>query len=107
MRKDLEEGYIPSCVECSRNKSSTSKPTGALHPLPVPDECCQSISMDFIGPLPLNQGHDCILTITDRLASDIHIIPTSTKLTAKELAVIFFDKWYCENGLPFFFKHCF
>lgn len=46
MRKDLEEGYIPSCIECSRNKSSTSKPTGPLHPLPVPDEHCDSISMD-------------------------------------------------------------
>ena len=100
MRKDLEEGYIPSFVECSQNKSSTSKPTGALHPLPVPDDRCQSISMDFIGPLPLYQGHDCILTISDRLSSDIRIIPTSTKLTAKELAVLFFDKWYCENGLP-------
>ena len=100
MRKDLEEGYIPSCVECSRNKSSTSKPTGPLHPLPVPDERCQSISMDFIGPLPLDQGHNCILTITDRLSSDIRIIPTSTTLTAKELAILFFDNWYCENGLP-------
>jgi hypothetical protein len=100
MRKDLEEGYIPSCVDCSRNKSSTSKPSGPLHPLPVPDERCQSISMDFIGPLPLDEGYDCILTITDRLASDIRIIPTSTSLTAKQLAVLFFDKWYCENGLP-------
>jgi hypothetical protein len=100
MRKDLEEGYIPSCVECSRNKSSTTKPAGPLHPLPVPDERCQSISMDFIGPLPLDHGFDCILTITDRLGSDIRIIPTSTKLTAKELAVLFFDNWYCENGLP-------
>ena len=38
MRKDLEEGYIPSCAECLRNKSSTSKPSGPLHPLPIPDE---------------------------------------------------------------------
>jgi hypothetical protein len=56
--------------------------------------------MDFVGPLPLDQGHDCILTITDRLGSDIRIIPTSTTLTAKDLATLFFDKWYCENGLP-------
>ena len=56
--------------------------------------------MDFIGPLPMDQGHDCILTITDRLGSEIRIIPTSTSLNAKELAVIFFDHWYCENGLP-------
>ena len=107
MRKDLEDGYIPSCINCLRNKSSTSKPTGPLHPLPVPDERCQSISMDFIGPLPLDHGHNCILTITDRLGSEVRIIPTSTTLTAKELAILFFDHWYCENGLfmSAFWKH--
>ena len=56
--------------------------------------------MDFIGPPPLDQGHNTILTITDHLGSDIRIIPTSSSLTAKELAVLFFNKWYCENGLP-------
>src|ERR1700678_2376321 len=56
--------------------------------------------MDFIGPLPTDKGHNCILTITDRLGSEVRIIPTSTTLTAKELAVLFFDHWYCENGLP-------
>ena len=65
MRKDLENGYIPSCTECSRNKSPTYKPSGPLHPLPVPDDRCQSISMDFICPLPSDKGFDCILTITD------------------------------------------
>lgn len=100
MCKDLELRYIPSCNECAHNKSSTSKPNGSLHPLPVPDEQCQSISMDFIGPLPLDHGHDCIFTITDHLSSGIHIIPTSTKLTAKELALLFFDNWYCKNRLP-------
>ena len=100
MRSDLEQGYIPSCADCQRNKSTSKKPTGPLHPLPVPDERCESISMDFIGPLPLDEGHDCILTITDRLGSDIRIIPTSINLTAPQLAIIFFDHWYCENGLP-------
>ena len=100
MRKDLEEGYIPSCIECLKNKSSTSKPTGPLHPLPVPDDRCQSIAMDFIGPLPLDRGCNCILTITDRLGSDVRLIPTSINLSAKELAILFFDHWYCENGLP-------
>ena len=100
MRKDLEEGYIPSCAECLRNKSSTSKPSGPLHPLPIPDERCESVSMDFIGPLPPDNGFDCILTMTDRLNSDVRIIPTKTTLTAEELAVLFFDNWYCENGLP-------
>src|ERR1700678_1302358 len=52
--------------------------------------------MDFI----LDMGFDCILSITDRLNSDIWIIPTKTTLTAEELASVFFNEWYCENGLP-------
>jgi hypothetical protein len=56
--------------------------------------------MDFIGPLPKDNKYDYILTIMDRLGLDIHIIPTTCSLTAKKLAKIFFDEWYCENGLP-------
>ena len=32
--------------------------------------------------------------------SDIRIEATRNNVTAEEFAVIFFDKWYCENGLP-------
>ena len=38
--------------------------------------------------------------MTDRLNSDVRIIPTKTTLMAEELAVVFFNNWYCENGLP-------
>lgn len=100
MRKDLEEGYIPSCIDCQRNKSRTTKPTGPLHPLPVPDEHGDSVAIDFIGPLPEEGGFDCIVAMTDRLNSDIQIVLCSTKTTAEQLAVIFFNSWYCENGLP-------
>jgi hypothetical protein len=40
------------------------------------------------------------LTFTDHLNSDIRIVPTCTDITAEDLAIVFFDKWYCENGLP-------
>ena len=100
MRKDLEEGYIPSCADCQRNKSSNTRPAGPLHPLPVPDDRFDSVALDFVGPLPPDEGFDYLLTITDRLGSDIRLIPCNTNINAEELAVIFFDKWYCENGLP-------
>jgi RNase H-like domain found in reverse transcriptase/Reverse transcriptase (RNA-dependent DNA polymerase)/Integrase zinc binding domain/Chromo (CHRromatin Organisation MOdifier) domain/Aspartyl protease len=100
MRKDLQEGYIPSCVDCQHNKNLNTRPAGPLHPLPVPDQRCDTVALDFIGPLPLDEGHDSILTITDKLGSDIRIIPTTTSLTAESLALLFFDHWYCENGLP-------
>jgi transposase InsO family protein len=100
MRRDLEQAYIPSCADCQRNKSSTTKPMGPLHPLPVPDRRCDSVAIDFIGPLPLDGTFDCIATFTDRLGSDVRIVPTSTTLTAEGLAELFFKEWYCENGLP-------
>ena len=56
--------------------------------------------MDFIGELPEGDGFNCILTITDRLHSSVHLVPTRTDITAKQLAVLFFDHWFCENGLP-------
>ena len=74
-----------------------TKAPGPLHPLPIPDERGDSVSLDFIGPLPKYQGSNCILMMTDHLSSDIRIIPTRTD-TLAELLV--FDNWYCKNGLP-------
>lgn len=56
--------------------------------------------MDFIGPLPNDQGFDCILSMTDRLGSDLKIIPTNMDISAPALAKLVFDHWYCDNGLP-------
>lgn len=100
MRRDLEAAYIPGCSECQRNKSRTTRVAGPLHPLPVPDRRGSSVAIDFVGPLPKDTGLDCILTMTDRLGSDYRIVPTTVNLTAEGLAELFFDQWYCENGLP-------
>src|SRR6267154_803453 len=100
MHCDLEKGYIPSCEDCQRNKSCTTKAPRPLHPLPVPDGRGSSIAMDFIGPLKPDDRFNSILTITDRLGADIWIIPTWIDISAEDLAVLFFDHWFCENGLP-------
>ena len=100
MRKHLQHAYVPSCTDCQQNKSRTSKPIGPLHPLPIPEQRGDSVAIDFIGPLPIDNGYDSIITFTDRLNSDIQIVPSTTNLSAEQLAEIFFDRWYCENGLP-------
>ena len=99
MRRDLEVAYIPSCSECQRNKDRTTRPTGPLHPLPVPDNRFDSVALDFIGPLPEEDGKDTILTMTDNLGADIQLIPIHSSYTAEQVAATFFDEWYCENGL--------
>jgi predicted RNA methylase len=68
--------------------------------LPVVFTRGDSIAMDFIGPLLVDNGYDSILTIMDCLRAEVRIIPTHTDITASDLAVIFFNSWYCENGLP-------
>jgi len=100
MHHDLEQGYVKSCPDCQHNKSGTTKPLGPLHPLPIPDQRGDSVAIDFISPLPENENKNCIVTFMDCLGSDIWIIPTCTDITAEQLAAIFFNEWYCENGLP-------
>ncbi|KAG9218260.1 hypothetical protein CCMSSC00406_0005941 [Pleurotus cornucopiae] len=100
MKKDLESAYIPGCVQCQHNKAPTSKPTGPLHSLPVPDTRFTCVALDFVGPLPEDEGFDYLLTITDRLGADIRLIPCKKDISAERCAALFFDAWYCENGLP-------
>lgn len=100
MRRDLEEAYIPSCTDCQRNKSRTSKTPGPLHPLPVPDNRFDVVGLDFVGPLPVENGKDTIVTFTDLLGgADIRMAAITSTITAEEFAVVLFDEWYCENGL--------
>ena len=36
----------------------------------------------------------------DCLGADIRIIPTHTDISVDNLAILFFNNWYCQNGLP-------
>lgn len=76
MRRDLMNAYVPSCSDCQRNKSRTKRPAGPLHPLPVPDSRFDSVTLDFVGPLPLDEGFDALFTMTDRLGADIQVAPS-------------------------------
>ena len=100
MRAELEDAYVPGCDACQRNKGSTKRPAGPLHPLPIPDEQGDSVAVDFIGPLPEDEGFDSIVTMTDRGGSDVRVVPTRTDISAEDFAELFFDHWYCNNGLP-------
>ena len=100
MKTDIEQGYVPSCSDCQHNKSLMQKPAGPLHPLPVPDQCGDSVTIDFIGPLPEDDGFNCIVTMTDTSGANVRIVATHTDLSAEQFAQIFFDQWYCNNRLP-------
>ena len=70
---DNNRDYIAGFVELQRNKSSSQKPYGLQHPFQIPDWCWQSISLDFMMPLPKTRGgYDGILVIVDRISKMLH-----------------------------------
>ncbi|KAJ9522138.1 hypothetical protein QJQ45_005140 [Haematococcus lacustris] len=93
--------YIRTCTHCQRNKSSTTKPFGLLQPLPVPQHRWEQVSMDLITQLPVTSaGHDAIVVFVDKLTKMIHTVPTTTAVSAPELAQLFFDSVFKYHGLP-------
>ena len=62
MHCDLEAAYVPGCAECQRNKSSTTKPTGPLHLLPVPNQ-----RGDSVGSCPNLTDHTQLLTLMKKI----------------------------------------
>ncbi|GAA5845583.1 hypothetical protein JCM11251_003669 [Rhodosporidiobolus azoricus] len=93
-------GYVASCDGCQRHKSRTTRRAGKLHSLPVPPRAFSDIALDFVGPLPLSEGKDTLLTITDRLTGYARLLACRSKDGAKEVADLVFKGWFALFGLP-------
>ena len=92
--------YVASCVPCMRNKPSTQKPHGLLHPPEIPRSPWSSLSMDFITELPPSSGHTGILVIVDRFTKAAEFIACDSAMTAEGTARLFLDYVYRHHGLP-------
>lgn len=66
----------------------------------MPDGRCESVGIDFVGPLPDDEGFNCLVTMTCYLGSDVCVSPCHSDISAEDFAVLFLCDWYCENGLP-------
>ena len=100
MAKDVHE-YIITCVKCQSNKSSNQSTAGEMQPLPIPDQPWQQISMDLITQLPkTSKGHDAILVVVDKLTKMVHYCPTTTTVTAPQLARIILHHVVRLHGVP-------
>lgn len=99
LEKDVRE-YVSSCETCMRWKSSSLKKIGKLMPIPIPNECWEVVSMDFVVGLPASNGFDAILTVVDKLSKRAKYIPTHTTADAEDVARSFFDGVVRHHGLP-------
>ena len=100
MSKDVED-YVRGCVRCAQVKPSQQPPAGLLHPLPIPSRPWETITMDFIGPLPKTSDYkDTILVVEDKFSKMAHFIPTTQNVTSKETAKLLIARVFCLHGVP-------
>ncbi|GAA5977503.1 hypothetical protein JCM11641_000983 [Rhodosporidiobolus odoratus] len=92
--------YVSSCDGCQRHKSRTTRRAGKLHSLLVPPRAFSDVALDFVGPLPLSEGKDMMLTIMDRLTGYTRLLACRSKDGAKDVAELVFSGWFSLFGLP-------
>ncbi|GAA5994101.1 hypothetical protein JCM11641_000412, partial [Rhodosporidiobolus odoratus] len=99
MSKDVLR-YVSSCDGCQRFKARTTKRAGLLHALPVPLRPFEDVALDFVGPLPLSEGKDMLLTVTCWLTGYSRLLACRSKDGAKEIADLVYRGWFALFGLP-------
>ena len=96
--------FCASCTTCQRSKPPNQKPYGLLNPLPVPAKPWEAIGVDFVGPLPESKDrdgeYDSITVIIDLLTAMVHLVPSRSNYTAKDIAELMFAEVYKHHGLP-------
>jgi Integrase zinc binding domain len=102
LRTDVEE-YIRGCAKCQANKTITRQNVPPLDPIipegePTP---FTHIAVDFITKLPLSDGRDTIMTITDQGCTKVVILlPCKEESGSKDVAKLFLKRAFPFIGLP-------
>src|SRR5487761_1748842 len=102
MRNQVTE-YIKGCATCQMTKVNTNPSKPAIFPItsepnPLP---FQTIAMDLITDLPVSDGYDTILTITDHDCSKAAIfIPCNKTIDAEGVAAAYATHVTPHYGIP-------
>ena len=100
LHKDIFS-FVQRCDSCQRNKVARRLPYGLLQPHEVPLRRWETVSMDFVGPLPATKnGYDFIMTVVDYASKRVHLIPCQQTSTSKDVARLFELHVWRNHGLP-------
>lgn len=99
MFKDIKT-FIRSCDNCQRCKTGGKGTDGLLKPLDIPERRWSSISLDFVTGLPISNGCDAVLVVTDRLTKRGHFIATVKTIDAPGTAQLYFNEIVRLHGVP-------
>ncbi|KAF1316891.1 Pol protein, partial [Globisporangium splendens] len=95
----------PDLMHLSISRCQRVKPAGKnkapLHPLPIPQDCWKSVSMDFVFGFPEDKARNTgVVVFVDRLSKMVHVAPVRKHVTAQETACLFLEHVFRYHGLP-------
>jgi hypothetical protein len=102
LAKEVQE-YVKGCAECQHHKINTQARKAPLSPITPVREALpfQTIALDFIVKLPVSNGYDSILTITDHDCTKAAIfIPCKESISAEGVADLYLRWVFPRFGLP-------
>ena len=92
--------YIGACEVCQRAKSSPSL-RAQLQPLPVPEECWDSVLIDLVFGFPADPHKNTgILVFVERFSKMVHLVGVLESISALACARVFIDTVFRLHGLP-------
>ena len=91
--------YVKTCDLCLQTKVQRRPPIGELAPLPVPEFCWDTISVDFIVKLLESHSYNAVMNVVDSMSKMSHFIPTHTTITALGATCLFLTHVWKLHGL--------
>jgi hypothetical protein len=97
------QNYVKGCTECQCHKINTQARKAPLSPITPVQEALpfQTITLNFIIKLPVSNGYDSILTVTDHDCSKVAIfIPCNETINTEGVAELYLRYVFPQYGLP-------
>jgi hypothetical protein len=99
MQEDVAQN-IRGCILFCTCKSSNRKKC-LYHPLHVPTQPRESISMNFEGGFPTTRkGHDYLFLVVDRLSKMCILMPWKNTIKREETSNMFFEYVFAHFWIP-------
>ena len=102
MKLDIMD-YVKGCAECQRHKVNNRPTRAPINPIYPKAEAMpfETVAIDFITKLPLSQGYDSILMVTDHDCTKAAIfIPCNEEINAEQTAALYLRQVVTNFGLP-------
>ena len=102
MKLDIAN-YVRGCAKCQWHKVNNRPTCAALQPIYPKAEAMpfKTVAIDCITKLPLSQGYNLILTVTDHDCTKAAIfIPCNEEINAEQMVALYLKQVVTNFGLP-------